>query len=242
MPLHAPRRPDLRAADDPEVAGRTGFRRITPRTMLRAVRLGVGLFVLFLVVGNAVIAAAWQLQSRVNPASSSPVDGVSNLHVVDDRVWRSAAPSRDDYEGLAAAGVRTIVDLRAEEGLSVDTEAMSKVGIEYVSLPIRDGQIPNDTQVGAFLHAVDESKGITLVHCGAGVGRTGSMAAAYLVETGAADARTAMRLNLSVGPPSLEQLAFAARLDRGIGHPPALIVAASRVLDAPRRLWSRYGL
>ncbi|HEY3238552.1 MAG TPA: hypothetical protein VGL92_03225, partial [Acidimicrobiia bacterium] len=61
---------------------------------------------------------------------------------------------------------------------------------------------------------------------------------AYVVATGQADEWTALRRNLSVGPPSLEQLAFVAGLDDG-DRPGPVLVAASRVLDAPRRFWSR---
>jgi hypothetical protein len=48
-----------------------------------------------------------------------------------------------------------------------------------------------------------------------------------------------MRANLEVGPPSLEQLAFAAGLSPGddVDRPNPAIVAMSRVLDAPRRIW-----
>lgn len=47
-----------------------------------------------------------------------------------------------------------------------------------------------------------------LVHCGAGVGRTGTMVSAYLEATGQATGFQAMMRSLAIGPPSLEQLAF----------------------------------
>jgi len=218
--------------------------RLAPwRTMWRVVRVALALFLAYLVVGNLVIAAAWQLQSRWNPAAEIPgIEGIDNLYAVDDHVWRSAAVDASAYEGLARAGVRTIVDLRAEEDLEVDAAALHAHGIRWVHLPIRDGQVPGGRQVERFLATVRDTDGVTLVHCGAGVGRTGAMVAAYLVATGASDGRAAMQRNLAVGPPSLEQLAFAAKLDEGVQRPNAVIVAASRVLDAPRRLWSRYGL
>jgi protein-tyrosine phosphatase len=220
------------------------FRPAVPWRMLgRVLRTGLLLLVAFLVVGNLVITAAWQLESRRTGSAGSPhVAGVSNLRMVDEHVWRSAAPAARGYDDLARAGVRTIVDLRAEDDIDVDLARLAALDIRHVSLPIRDGQVPSAMQVARFLRAVDESDGVTLVHCGAGVGRTGAMAAAYLVARGESTGRAAMQANLAVGPPSLEQLSFAARLDDGVHRPPALIVGASRVLDAPRRLWSRYGL
>ena len=77
------------------------------------------------------------------------------------------------------------------------------------------------------------------VHCGAGVGRTGTMVAAYRSAMG--DGGDAVRQNLAVGPPSLEQLVFASRIDSGASRPPLAVVATSRVLEAPRRMWSRWG-
>ena len=215
--------------------------------MLRVVRTALVGMVLFLVLGNLVITGAWQLQSHLSKPSASSaavpnVKGVPNLHVVDSAVWRSGAPSTAAYARLARAGVTTIVDLRAEEDVHVDAEHLADLGIRYRRMRIRDGQTPTAAQVAAFLSEVRRADGITLVHCGAGVGRTGAMVAAYLVATGETDARTAMHRNLAIGPPSLEQLAFAARLDAGVERPPAPLTAISRVLDAPRRLWSRYGL
>ncbi len=67
------------------------------------------------------------------------------------------------------------------------------------------------------------------------------MVAAYRSDVGMGDGGDAVRQNLAVGPPSLEQLVFASRIDDGDARPPAAVVAASRVLDAPRRMWSRWG-
>lgn len=202
-------------------------------------RLGVAGLIGFLVLGNVAItgASAWARSTTV--MSSGPaVAGIRNFRMVDPKVWRGAAPSRAGYESLAAAGVRTVIDLRAEENLEVDEDHLHDLGLRRVAIPLRDGQIPTPVEVGRFLAAVNSSSGPAFVHCGAGVGRTGTMVGAYLIATGQADEWAALRGNLAVGPPSLEQLAFVAGLDDG-DRPGPVLVAASRFLDAPRRLWSR---
>jgi protein-tyrosine phosphatase len=135
--------------------------------------------------------------------------------------------------------VKVIVDLRAED-LEVDRAGIEALGMKLVRIPMRDGQAPTDEQVQKFLTVMKNADGRVYVHCGAGVGRTGTMAASYLVLTGKASGAEAVQRNLAIGPPSLEQIAFAASLDEGEeagGFSPLTVV--SRVLDAPRRLLVR---
>jgi protein tyrosine phosphatase (PTP) superfamily phosphohydrolase (DUF442 family) len=204
-------------------------------------RLVVG-FVALLVVGNLVILAAHGYARNQAPTGTievpADVASIRNFTVVDGQVWRGGAPSQADYRALAAAGVTTVVDLRAEHGLRIPDDLLAELGITRVAIPIRDGQTPTTDQVATFLDAVDASEGPVYLHCGAGVGRTGTMAAAYTVSRGG-DGVDAMRANLAVGPPSLEQLAFAASLDPGerASRPSSVVVAVSRTLDAPRRIW-----
>ena len=208
------------------------------RTILRLI---VG-FVAVLVIGNGIILAAhaYARNNASTTASEVPADvaAIRNFEAVDDTLWRGGAPGSDDYRALAAAGVTTVVDLRAEHGLDIPDELLAELGITRVAIPIRDGQAPTPAQVQRFLDAVDASEGRVYLHCGAGVGRTGTMAAAYSVSHGGSG-WDAMRANLAVGPPSLEQLAFAASLDGGESpkRPNAAVVAVSRTLDAPRRIW-----
>ena len=196
--------------------------------------------VAFVVLSNLLILAGHLFLQRADAANraTAPAIPITNFAVVDEHVWRGAAPTAAGYEALAENGVTTIVDLRAEKDIRVDEAALSNLGLTRHHLPVRDGQAPPAEVVTRFLEIAAASEGRVYVHCGAGVGRTGTMAAAYLVQREGATPAEALRRNLAVGPPSLEQLAFASRLQAGEepGAPKSL-VAVSRFLDAPRRFW-----
>jgi protein tyrosine phosphatase (PTP) superfamily phosphohydrolase (DUF442 family) len=197
--------------------------------------------VTLMLVGNLAILAASALAQWRSPAPPTPVTvvGVGNVAMVDAKVWRGGRPGVDGHRSLAAGGVTTVVDLRAEDDAGADDVAIAALGLQVVHLPIRDGQVPSAAQVAEFLGIVAAARGTVFVHCGAGVGRTGSMAAAYLIQTGQAGRKEALGRNLAVGPPSLEQLTYVAMMGRGeTDSPPAALVGLSRVLDAPRRLLS----
>lgn len=211
------------------------------RRRLARVALGAALV---LGVGNlAVVAAVPVARASEGIARPAPVTGVEHLRAVDDRVWRGNAPTEQGYRDLARAGVRTVVDLRAERDLDVPSALLADLGVRRIALPVRDGQTPTTEQVAVLLRAVEATDGLVYVHCGAGVGRSGSMSAAYLVATGAETPAGALRRSLSVGPPSLEQIRYMSTLDAaGAGDEGVVtdtVRAASRVLDAPRRTWSR---
>lgn len=204
---------------------------------------GLAGIIAFLVLGNLAIFAFFQWASVSANAAEIHLPGVHNFRVVDDALLRGGKPTADGYRSLAARGVTTIVDLRAERNLRIPEELIEDLGMTRLTIPMRDGQVPTQEQVEEFLAIVEnETDGKVFVHCGAGVGRTGTMVAAYLVSEGKADPAGALRFNLSVGPPSLEQINFVAMLENGdddVDKPSAFITAVSRILDGPRRI-SKY--
>lgn len=194
--------------------------------------------VLFILAGNvAILGANLLARATVDEIDVPELAGVMNLTAVDDHLWRGAAPTEAGYEGLADHGVKTIVDLRAETDIDVDEEQLDRLGLDLVRIPMRDGQAPAIRDVDEFLRVVSMSKGRVYVHCGAGVGRTGTMAAAYLVRAGKANSYEALQRNLAVGPPSLEQIGYVAQLGGESEGPPAALTLMSRLIDGPRRIW-----
>jgi hypothetical protein len=175
-----------------------------PRRRVRWHRV-VAAVVIMIAAGNlALLALTGVARAVVDHPPTPAVEGVGSLRTVDSTVLRGANPTHTGYENLRDAGVTTVVDLRAEVGAHADDEFVRK------------------------------APGAVFVHCGAGVGRTGVIAARYLVETGQSSPLSALGRNLEVGPPSVEQNAYSLGIDLGPLHPG--VVAVSRFLDAPRRI------
>ena len=187
-----------------------------------------------------MLAASRWAKTQV-PSAVTMDAGIANFQRVDERLWRGAAPGDAGYRRLAELGFRTVVDLRSGVIKDSDHRLPRALGLDIVRIPIHDGQPPRPDQMATFLETVRGSTAPVFVHCGAGVGRTGSLAAAYLVSTNQASPRAAMLTSLAVGPPTLEQLSFMRGIadDGTVSDPPLPVTIISRTLDAPRQLWSR---
>lgn len=122
-----------------------------------------------------------------------------------------ARPLADDLAFLRSRAIALLVSLTEQPP---DPTAVAAAGIEQLHLPVPDFTAPTLAQLDAFLAACararDEHRAIG-VHCTAGLGRTGTFAAAYLVSSGmsAADAIAEVR---RLRPGSVETAAQEARL------------------------------
>jgi atypical dual specificity phosphatase len=102
--------------------------------------------------------------------------------IVEQKVAAMAMPWPEDVERLPALGFRGVLSLteRVPAGLPAQ-------GLDHLHLPIRDFSPPTQAQLAdavAFMDRVVAAGGGVVVHCGAGLGRTGTVVAAWLVRQG----------------------------------------------------------
>ncbi len=103
---------------------------------------------------------------------------------IDDRVAVSPMPSQSDIEYLATRFRLVVVLVEAHE-LVYPLELWTRYGATYIHIPVKDFRAPDipslHSVVKTIARFIDESSGDVLIHCFGGKGRSGTVAAAYLV-------------------------------------------------------------
>ena len=90
----------------------------------------------------------------------------------------------DELPELWAAGIRAVVSLL---NIPTDAAVYELAGFSFLCLPVPDGGAPTMEQATEFVTFVDEQRSSqrpVAVHCEAGLGRTGTMLATYLIAHG----------------------------------------------------------
>ncbi len=90
---------------------------------------------------------------------------------------------RRGWSRLEARGITAVVNLRTE----FDDNAAGIAPPRYLHLPVADDHAPTLEQLragAAFITDEIACGGSVFVHCGSGIGRAATMAAAYLISTG----------------------------------------------------------
>jgi len=140
-------------------------------------------------------------------------------------------PKMTAFAGLREQGCTAMLTLlSAREGAEAIGAAASRVGIEWIWLPLETGDPPSDERDeevrGAFDRVRDllMSGGHLLIHCSAGIHRTGMVGYAFLRHLGLAqeDAKTILRSLRTVTADGVGEtrLTWGERFGQGSGAPP----------------------
>ena len=108
--------------------------------------------------------------------------GILNQYEPEVGVVFGGQPSAEQVGALAAAGFKTILDLRGvDEDRGFDeVRVVGEAGLSYVSLPITRDTMAEDATFDRYLELFRESERPILVHCASG-NRVGALYYAYLV-------------------------------------------------------------
>jgi tyrosine-protein phosphatase SIW14 len=130
----------------------------------------VRVFAATTMVALAAVAAA-------SAASSVRID---NFGRVNANYYRGAQPEGQDYNDLAALGVKTIINLTSDDAQPNERQMTEQSGMRYVQIPMTTHREPTNAQIAQFLSiANDPASQPVYVHCVGGKHRTGVMTAIF---------------------------------------------------------------
>jgi atypical dual specificity phosphatase len=92
--------------------------------------------------------------------------------------------SPEDLEWLRSQGIQILVSLTEE---APRRDWINNAGLLGYHVPVADMEAPTQEQLESCVSTIERAKASKMgvaVHCAAGIGRTGTVVAAYLVHTG----------------------------------------------------------
>ena len=101
----------------------------------------------------------------------------------EEKIYRGASPGPDDIIKLKEKGIRSIVNLQAENSEAKDF--VEELGMKFFHIPVIDQRAPTIEQIEEFIEIAGNEENLPLyVHCFAGLERTGTMIACYRIYNG----------------------------------------------------------
>jgi protein tyrosine phosphatase (PTP) superfamily phosphohydrolase (DUF442 family) len=131
-----------------------------------------------LVPFNTAQASPSGSERPVSWAQPIELAGVSNLHRVDEKLYRSAQPTAEGMKNLREMGIETVVNLRSFHS---DRDEIGNTGLAYEHIYMKAWH-PERKEIVRFLQiATNPKRTPVLVHCLHGADRTGTMCAVYRI-------------------------------------------------------------
>jgi protein tyrosine phosphatase (PTP) superfamily phosphohydrolase (DUF442 family) len=127
-----------------------------------------------------IVTSWWAADHAVRIVSGAPIRRVSQIS---SQLYVGGQYRRRGWSKLQGWGITAVVNLRIE----FDDNDAGIAPLRYLHLPVVDDQAPTVEQLrtGAEFIAEEIARGgAVYVHCGSGIGRAATMAAAYLSSTG----------------------------------------------------------
>lgn len=142
--------------------------------------------------------------------------------IVERQVAAMAMPWPEDVATLPRLGIEGVLSLT-----EYVPEGLPAPGLEHLHVPVRDFTAPSPAQLAeavAFMDEVLRGGGAVAVHCGAGLGRTGTVIAAWFVRQGwkPGDAIREVRRRRPGSVETGEQEAAVARFAQTLNAPGAI--------------------
>jgi protein tyrosine/serine phosphatase len=150
----------------------------SPAAKATSAKISAWLLFISVALALGVISYARPKDKANSKASGSAVD-VDNFGQVTDFYYRGGQPRGDEYNQLAAIGVKTIIDLR-DDPKDYAKALAEQAGMKYVNLPLSDKDYPPPDAASKFLTLVNDRENWPVyVHCAGGRHRTGAMTAVF---------------------------------------------------------------
>lgn len=124
------------------------------------------------------LASAGESNRPAQWAVPIKLQGVSNLHRINDSLYRSAQPTKEGMKNLEKMGIKTIITLRAFHS---DKDELKGTGLLNSALSVKTWHIEDKDVIRVLKIISKKENGPFLIHCQHGADRTGVMSAMYRI-------------------------------------------------------------
>ncbi len=139
---------------------------------------------LFILSALVLASAAGARAQQAGGATAARAEAeLPNFHQVNASLYRGAQPRPGGLRKLAAMGVKTVINLRAEDEHAQEEEREARsLGLRYFAIPMRREGRPTREQLERALALIGSADNQPVfVHCKRGADRTGTVVAVYRI-------------------------------------------------------------